>query len=409
MKISTAAVMILLLQSLFCCTIIYTAAEDTPWGGANEDYNDPYIYMTVYPPEVEKLGWIKFSFGSGFPQAGMNEAGVFWDGASAPWLDMPYSVNNKELYDGPLMQKVIEECSNCQEAQDVFAQYYCSDQFNAQYLVGDSTGISMIVEGDDIVINQGGYQVLTNFNVNHPDMGGYPCWRYDTAMEMLAAGEYDIYQMGFILSATHQEGQYPTLYSNIFDLVQRQIYLFYQHNFNEYIIVDLQEQFELGYNRYLIGEHFSCINYRYPEYDGVVNSTTVEISWQGCLSSIYELQYSLDPNFTIPESIVIQGQYNDAWDRIMFFPLLGSFLLLGIGNLNRMKIILAFIMILLLSSFLLSCSFNDDDSENNMGTHRITLSNLEDGSTYYWRVLATREGSTFSTETTIFPFTIELE
>jgi len=173
LKILLIALILIFLESMFTCTIIYTAESDTPLGGGNEDHNDPYTFMTVYPTEDGKLGWIKFSFGSGFPQAGMNEAGVFWDGASAPYLAMPYSVANKELYDGPIMEKVIEECSSCEEAQNVFDQYYCSDQFNAQYLVGDSLGCSMIIEGDEIAVNEGGYQVLTNFNVNHPETGGY--------------------------------------------------------------------------------------------------------------------------------------------------------------------------------------------------------------------------------------------
>ena len=409
MKIKLLAVFLLLLQTLFNCTIFYTAAGETPLGCANEDYNDPYTYMTVYPSEDGKLGWIKFSFGGGFPQAGMNEAGVFWDGASAPWLDMPNSVANKELYDGPLMQKVIEECSNCQEAQEVFSEYYCSDQFNAQYLIGDSSGVSMIIEGDDIVVNDGSYQVLTNFNVNHPEMGGYPCWRYDTAMEMLAEVEHDIYQMGFILSATHQEGQYPTLYSNIFDLANRQIYVFFQHNFNEYLKVDLLAEIDAGYNRYQINEQFSGINYRYPEHNAIINSSTVEIAWQGWLRSSYELQYSTDPDFQEYESVVVNSAVAIPQEEAFFFPLLGSFLLLGINSFRKKKLLITLTVILLLSSFVFSCSFNDDEKINNVGTHRVTISDLGNGNTYYWRVLAEREGSSFRTETTVFPFTIELE
>jgi len=44
-----------------------------------------------------------------------------------------------------------------------------------------------------------------------PDLGGYPCWRYETADNMLG-GTYNLtpYFVGSVLDATHQEGKYPT-------------------------------------------------------------------------------------------------------------------------------------------------------------------------------------------------------
>jgi len=395
---------------LFACTIIYTAEDDNIYGGSNEDYNDPYTYMTIYPPENNKLGWIKFSFGSGFPQAGMNEAGLFWDAASAPFLGMPYSVENKDLYDGPIMQKVIEECSNSAEVQDIFGQYYCSDQFRAQYLIGCSTGVSMIVEGDSILINNGSYQVLTNFNLNHPELGGYPCWRYETANEMLENNEHDLYLMGFILSATHQEGNYPTLYSNIYDLTNKKIYIFYDHNFNEYIKIDLLEEMEQGYSQYLINSQFSMIDSRLPEYDAVITSSTVNISWEGWKDSSYELQYSLDPEFEDFETISINGNHANVKDHLMIFPILTGVLLIGSCSLLKRKFLLILIPAILISSIILSCSFLKETEEtDNLGSYSVIIDDLESGNTYYWRIIAQREESNFSSETTIFPFTVLIE
>jgi len=393
--------------SLFPCTILYSAQGEYILGGNNEDYNDFYTYMWIYPAEDDKLGWVKFSYGSGFPQGGINEEGLFWDAASAPYLDMPYSIENKELYDGPLMQKVIEECGSIQEAQAVFEQYYCSDQFRAQYLIGDSSGISMIVEGDDTLINNGNYQVLTNFNLNHPELGGYPCWRYDTAMEMFESGEHDLYLMGFILSATHQEGSYPTLYSNIYDLLNRQIYLFDNHNFNEYILIDLMEELEKGYNVYHISAQFSSISSRYPEYEAVINTTTLNIQWEGRQDSSYELQYSLDPEFEDYESILVDRRFNNLSEQIMYFPVLGGLLLIGSYGLLKRKSLISFLLIFLIAFLLFSCSSKDDTvNEDHLGSYLITLENLEPGNIYYWRLFAQRDGSVFTSQTTIFAFSI---
>lgn len=48
------------------------------------------------------------------------------------------------------MQKVIWKCATVEEALNVFNEYYCEDLYCAQYLLGDATGQSMIIEGDSI-------------------------------------------------------------------------------------------------------------------------------------------------------------------------------------------------------------------------------------------------------------------
>jgi hypothetical protein len=76
----------------------------------------------------------------------MNDCGLFWDATGCAYLEMPYSEAHKQKYDGPLMQKVIEECASVQEALDIFNNYYCNDQYRGQYLLGDSSGASIIFE-----------------------------------------------------------------------------------------------------------------------------------------------------------------------------------------------------------------------------------------------------------------------
>ncbi len=120
--------------NLYSCTIFYVVKDNKIYAGNNEDWKDPLTKMWFYPAENNKHGWIKFGFGSGFPQGGMNDQGLFWDGTAGPYLSMPLSEANKELYPNALMQKVMEECSNIEEVVEVFAKYYCEDQYKAQYL-----------------------------------------------------------------------------------------------------------------------------------------------------------------------------------------------------------------------------------------------------------------------------------
>ena len=94
------------------CTVIHAAEGDVVLGGSNEDWKDPLTRFWIIPAEAGKYGWIKFGFAGGFPQAGMNDAGLFWDATGSPYLAMPLSEAQKKSYDGPLMVKVMEEAGS---------------------------------------------------------------------------------------------------------------------------------------------------------------------------------------------------------------------------------------------------------------------------------------------------------
>jgi tetratricopeptide (TPR) repeat protein len=60
-----------------------------------------------------------------------------------------------------------------------------------------------------------------------------------------------------VLSATHQEGQYPTVYSNICDLRNGILYLYNFHNFEEVVQFNLEEELKKGKKVYDIPSLFS--------------------------------------------------------------------------------------------------------------------------------------------------------
>ena len=392
---------------LFACTIFYAARNNMILSGNNEDWSDPNTFMTFYPSEAGKQDWVKFSFGSGFPQGGMNDCGLFWDAASTSYLAMPYSEENKEKYTGVLMQKVIEECSTTQEAVAVFEEYYCDDLYNAQYLIGDSTGTSIIVEGDEIFGSDEDFQVMTNFSQSQYKPGNSPCWRYDTVEAMLQNGdEISPVSFGWILSATHQQGSYPTQYSSIYDNKNCIIYLFLNHNYEEYITIDLNQELEKGFKDYSIPSLFSNINMIYPDYDEVVNSTSVTFRWEGKANSTYELYCSDNLDLTDCEPIII-GPFNflKSIPRNLNLLISGIFITAFLGTLRK-RILLILVAVFIVILILLSCSQNSTSpSGDDIIEFSQTVENLEPDTTYYWKLIAHSDAeSDFSSETVVYPF-----
>ena len=374
---------------IYPCTIFYVVKDNKVLAGNNEDWRDPYSKMWFYPPEGDKHGWIKFGWGSGFPQGGMNDRGLFWDASAGAYLEMPLSEATKEKYPGPLMQKVIEECANIEEALEVFENYYCEDQYKAQYLVGDSTGNSIIVEGDNIIPGHDDYQVLTNFYQSHPELGGHPCWRYETAVDMLSSSyELTTYFIGSILEATHQEGKYPTQYSNIYDLKNCEVYLFYYHNYEEFIKIDLIKELNKGYRSFDIPGLFSRVKLLTPVNGEKIESTSVKLSWEGIPGNSYEVIYSIDIEF--PENTSTHLKYlrpglNNQSGFLYFLP----GLLLLIPWIKRRKIIYPSMIILFVVFLNPQCNKKETPTpEVQVVEMTETISNLLPNTTYYWKIKA---------------------
>lgn len=385
------------------CTVFYAARGDAVLGGNNEDYSDPATGLFIIPAEDGKHGWLKMGFLGGYPQGGMNEKGLFYDATGCAYLPMPESEAGKQFIDGPIMQKIMEECGTVQEALDVLAEFYCEDQYRAQYLIGDASGASIIVEGDNIIVKDKHYQVLTNFYQSHPELGGHPCSRYDTAVAMLEESD-DVtpYLFGAILSATHQEGRYPTQYSNIYDLSCKTVTVFHFHNYDEFIVVDLLE--ELGGARtYPLAPLFSQIELVNPTEGEEVDRASVSLEWRGWEESTYHVYCSTDPEFIGCEPIVVADGASASGRVLLACAASG---LLGIafigGNRRRVCFIILFMMI----ASALSCGDNGVGPEDD-DTFRFTttLNNLQPGTAYYWKITATpQNGSPFTSETRVLTF-----
>ena len=125
-------------------------------------------------------------------------------------------------------------------------------------MFGDRTGASAIIEGDAVLPIRGRYQVVTNFRQSeHPGGEGYECHRFRVANAMLAAQPaVGVEEVRRVLAATHSEGQDPTVYSYIADLVRGVVYLYHFHNFENVVVLDVAKELEKGAHVYDLPEMF---------------------------------------------------------------------------------------------------------------------------------------------------------
>ena len=165
---------------------------------------------------------------------------------------------------------MMRQCATVEEAVALLDAYnlarylYYNETIfrsNMQFFLADRTGTAAIVDGEHVHWMVDGYMVTTNFRLSDPSLGGWPCFRYDLANQMLeedAAATTD--RVAEILDAT----QFPcsrgysscTRYSAVCDLTQARLSLFYGGDFSQSVELDVSVLCEEGLERIEISSLF---------------------------------------------------------------------------------------------------------------------------------------------------------
>ncbi len=252
------------------CTIFAASFGRTVLYGNNEDYRIPQTYYWAEPSGEKTYGGVFLGFDNFFPQGGINEKGLAFDFNALP--EAPLNPHNELPDRGDIIKKIYQTCATVEEAIALVKKHNWGLSIKWQVLLADATGDAVVISaGADGELaftrkqKRDGYLVSTNFNRANPKntyRGGYPCWRYNKAVEMLEKikDERDLTVDYFksILDACHVEGQGGnTLYSNVFDLKNGVIYLYHWHQFYETAVLNVADEITKKKPPTLIKELFS--------------------------------------------------------------------------------------------------------------------------------------------------------
>ncbi|MBI4879227.1 MAG: DUF3471 domain-containing protein [Planctomycetes bacterium] len=251
MKLSFGLLLLLALCFLLgdaarACSAFLVQRDGLVLAGNNEDYWDPDTKVWFVPGDGKTYGRVCFGFGNGFPQGGLNERGLFFDGFATAPLEASGS-NDKPPYPGNLIDVALAECATVAEVIALLERYNLGFLDSAMLMFGDQSGDAVIVERDSFVRKEGRYQVVTNFHQSQCDPSKYTCPRYRLADRMLKESkDVSVERCRRILAAVHAEGGAPTQYSMIYDLTHGIVRLYHFHNFENEVVIDLAEELKKG-------------------------------------------------------------------------------------------------------------------------------------------------------------------
>lgn len=249
--------------SAFACSIVYyfDAAQQTAFVGNNEDYwHEQTVTLKLIPRSKGKHARLWYGWDD-FAQGGVNEHGLFFDGAVTPESEIPAKYERPK---GNLGDRILANCSTVQDVLDLLETEKVG-LTNAHLLIGDREGNAAIVEwtGEGRALHRptDNYLIATNYLLSSPEKGNHPCHRYSSIEERIKTlkmsdAPKNLLEVGNTLGGAAQiprktdSGKTAgTLYSSFIDLSSLKFVIVPKLDHSRIVSFDLKSEFEKGKRR----------------------------------------------------------------------------------------------------------------------------------------------------------------
>jgi tetratricopeptide (TPR) repeat protein len=232
-------------QNAFGCTMFKLTMYGKTMVGNNEDYWNPNSRIWFEHGKVDEYGAVYVGYDNFWPQGGMNQAGLVFDGFSMDYLAISDTLGKKSL-DANFLQDLMRKCANVDDVKKYFAQFNLKGLETSMFLFIDKTGKYLVVEGDSLITGNNQSYVLSNFYPSLIKEGneiGLPF--YHKGKKLLdSKKDTTISFCSSVMDTMHQERNWGagTMYTTIYDLKYGTIFLYFFRDYTHVVKFNLNQE-----------------------------------------------------------------------------------------------------------------------------------------------------------------------
>jgi tetratricopeptide (TPR) repeat protein len=232
-------------QNAFGCTMFKLTMYGKTMVGTNEDYWNPNSRIWFEHGKVGEYGAVYVGYDNFWPQGGMNQAGLVFDGFSMDYLAISDTLGKKSL-DANFLQDLMRKCANVDDVKKYFAQFNLKGLETSMFLFIDKTGKYLVVEGDSLITGNNQSYVLSNFYPSLIKEGneiGLPF--YHKGKKLLdSKKDTTISFCSSVMDTMHQERNWGagTMYTTIYDLKDGTIFLYFFRDYTHVVKFNLNQE-----------------------------------------------------------------------------------------------------------------------------------------------------------------------
>lgn len=256
---------LMLIQNVSACSMFKITKGGKTMVGNNEDYWNPNTRMWFEQGGNSKFGAMYVGFDNLYPQGGMNEAGLVFDGFSMDYMAVTDTVGKKsigseqELFS--FTKTILQTFSKVTEVKEFLSKYNL-ESFNSSLLFFvDKSGQYLIMEGNALILGNDPTYIQSNFYPScTKDANKVNIPFYQKGRNYLKENPADtsLAYCTSMMNAMHQDfGEFGgSLYTTIYDLENGKIHLYYHFDFETVVTFDLNEELKKGNRLITIPELF---------------------------------------------------------------------------------------------------------------------------------------------------------
>ena len=233
--------------NLQACSVYKITKYGKTFVGNNEDYWNPNTRMWFEKGLNGNYGSMYVGFDDFFPQGGMNEKGLAFDGFAINTRAMKANPN-KLVPESNLIKIIMQKCRNIDEVYKMLEKYDLTTMLmSGNVIFIDADGNYLVAEGDALTKGNDSKYLLSNFCPSQtPDLDKVDIAFYQKGRKLMEAKTDTTLSYLTTLSDTlHQSFPHDlggTLYTTIYNLNERVIHLYYYHDYSKSVIINLADE-----------------------------------------------------------------------------------------------------------------------------------------------------------------------
>ena len=241
----------ILIPNSFCCSMFKITMYGKTMVGNNEDYWNPNDRIWFEKGQNGEFGAMYVGFDNFWPQGGMNQAGLVFDGFAEDYKAINDTVGKKALSTN-FLKEIMKRCATVYEVKRYLNQHNLSGLETSMFFFVDKSGKYLVAEGDSLIVGNKECYIVSNFYPSQiKNECDIPIPFYQKGRKYLENNkDTSIVFCSSVMNTMHQEKGWGagTMYTTVYDLKEGTIYLYFFRDYTH--VVKFNLSMELAKNNY---------------------------------------------------------------------------------------------------------------------------------------------------------------
>lgn len=263
------------------CSMCKVTINGKTYLGNNEDSWRIGSRISFVNAPAGKLGALYMSYSDLFPQGGMNEAGLAFDGLTIYKKNIKIDSLKKNVTNfAQFVRDIMQTCKTVDDVREHAMHYNRNIISNGQLFFADKFGCYLIMEPDTMILGSDDKYIIANFCPSvTPEKARLDWARYRRGRDFIekhhsdTAANYCLALVDTMHECREKLGD-GTMYSSIADLQEGNFQLYFYHDYNTEIKFNLAEELAKGDRTIELAllfpqnpEYERLVNYKVPQND----------------------------------------------------------------------------------------------------------------------------------------------